>query len=252
MGRIRKPTMQIIKSLLFQNFPEIIFGLSTKIGLNRAEPFYFNMSLTVGDDPEMVHENREAFYNELGLTTEQIAIQKQIHSDVIAIVGEPGLVGESDAMITTQKGIGLAISTADCTPIFIYDRKNEIIAAVHSGWRGTEKQILQKTLLILLEQFNCSPFDLFVYIGPSICQKNYEVGDEVAKHFHRIYVKEVENKFYLDITGVNEDVLLSLGIQKSNIEISSLCSYEEKYLQSYRRDGKNSGRALGVIAMKGK
>jgi YfiH family protein len=243
--------MQITKSLLFQKFPEIIFGLNTKIGLNRTEPFFFNMSLTVGDDPEIVVANREAFYNELGLTTEQIAIQKQIHSDIVTIIDEPGIVGESDAMITSQKGIGLAISTADCTPIFIYDRRNEIVAAVHSGWRGSEKQILRKTILILLEQFNCSPNDLLVYIGPSICQKNYEVGDEVAKHFHRIYLKKIDNKFYLDILGINKDVLLDLGIQESNIEISSLCSYEEKYLQSYRRDGKKSGRALGVIAMKG-
>ena len=244
--------MQIIKSSLFQKFLEIIFGLSTKIGLNRTEPFNFNMSLTVGDDPEIVRVNREAFYNELGLTTEQIAIQKQIHSDIVTIVGEPGLIGESDAMITARKGIGLAISTADCIPIFIYDRKNEIIAAVHSGWRGNEKQILRKTILILFEQFNCSPNDLLVYIGPSICQKNYEVGDEVAKHFHRIYLKKIDNKLYLDILGVNKDELLNFGIQESNIEISSLCSYEEKYLHSYRRDGKNSGRALGVIAMKEK
>ncbi|TSA29385.1 MAG: peptidoglycan editing factor PgeF [Ignavibacteriales bacterium] len=244
--------MQIIKSSLFQKFPEIIFGLSTKIGLDRTEPFYFNMSLTVGDDREIVRANREAFYNELGLTTEQIAIQKQIHSDIITIVGEPGLVGESDAMITTQKGIGLAISTADCTPIFIYDRNNQIIAAVHSGWRGTEKQILRKTILILLEQFNCSPNDLLVYIGPSICQKNYEVGDEVAKHFHRTYIKKIDHKLFLDLLGVNKDVLLDLGIHKSSIEISSLCSYEEKYLQSYRRDGKRSGRALGLIAMREK
>ncbi|MCX6174178.1 MAG: peptidoglycan editing factor PgeF [Ignavibacteriales bacterium] len=244
--------MQIIKSSLFQKFPEIIFGLSTKIGLDRTEPFYFNMSLTVGDDKEIVRANREAFYNELGLTTEQIAIQKQIHSDIITIVSEPGLVGESDAMITTQKGIGLAISTADCTPIFIYDRNNQIIATVHSGWRGTEKQILRKTILILLEQFNCSSNDLLVYLGPSICQKNYEVGDEVAKHFHRTYLKSIDHKHYLDIVGMNKDVLLDLGIRDSHIEISSLCSYEVEYLQSYRRDGKKSGRALGVIAMKGK
>ena len=243
--------MKIIKSVLFENFPEIIFGLSTKVGLNRTEPFYFNMSLTVGDDPEIVRTNREAFYNELELTTEHIAIQKQIHSNIVTIVSGPGLVGEGDAMITTQKGIGLAISTADCTPVFIYDKKNEVIAAVHSGRRGTEKQILRKTILILTEQFNCSPGNLLVYIGPSICQKNYEVGEEVAKHFHREYLKKIGDKLHLDVLGINKAVLFNSGIQESNIEISPLCSYEEKYLQSYRRDGKNSGRALGVIAMKG-
>jgi copper oxidase (laccase) domain-containing protein len=66
-----------------QNFQEITFGLSTKIGMKRALPFYFNLSLTVGDNPDIVNENREAFFNKLGLKTEQIAIQKQIHSDII-------------------------------------------------------------------------------------------------------------------------------------------------------------------------
>jgi len=75
--------MRIIESQLFKRFPEIIFGLSTKIGLNHNSPFHFNLSLTVGDDPEIVRKNREAFFNELGFTTSQIAIQKQIHSDII-------------------------------------------------------------------------------------------------------------------------------------------------------------------------
>ena len=127
--------MRIIKSSLFDKFPELIFGLSTKIGLGRTAPFYFNLSYTVGDNSEIVNANREAFYGALGLSSRQIAIQKQVHSDVITIVENAGQIDESDAMITTQAGIGLAVSTADCTLIFIYDSKQKVIAAVHSGWR---------------------------------------------------------------------------------------------------------------------
>lgn len=75
--------MKIIHSELFNSFPEIIFGFSTKIGLDRKEPFFFNMSFTVGDDERNVKENREVFFNQLGLKTSQIAFQKQIHSDKI-------------------------------------------------------------------------------------------------------------------------------------------------------------------------
>ena len=251
MVRINKPHMQIIKSQLFQNLPEIIFGLSTKIGMKRTLPFYFNLSLTVGDDPNIVNENREAFFKELGLTTKQIAIQKQIHSDIITIVEKPGLIGESDALITSKPNIGLAVSTADCVPIFVYDRANKIIAGIHSGWRGTQKQILEKTLSVLSEKFNSKPENLFVYIGPSISQNKYEVGADVASQFNGKYSKEINGKIFLDVMRVNLDMIYDFGIPKDKIEVSPLCSFEEKeLLHSYRRDGKLSGRSLGVIAMK--
>jgi YfiH family protein len=243
--------IKIIRSDLFQKFPEIVFGFSTKIGLNRTAPFYFNLSFTVGDDDETVKQNREAFFNLLGLDSSQVAIQKQIHSDIITIVEKSGLIGESDAMITTRRGIGLAISSADCTPIFIYDRRLKVIAAVHSGWRGTEKRIVEKTLIALHEKYYSHPNDLFVYIGPSINQKNYMIGEEVAEKFDSKYLMDLSGNLYLDVLSANIDMILNCGIRSSNIEISTLCSYSEKeILHSYRRDGKLSGRSLGVIALK--
>jgi polyphenol oxidase len=244
--------VKIIYSELFNQFPEIVFGFSTKAGLNRTAPFYFNLSLTVGDDEKIVRENREAFYNNLGLTTESIAIQKQIHSEVVTVVYKSGLVGQSDAMITKETGLGLAISSADCVPIFIYDKENKIVAGVHSGWRGTQKQILKKTLSKLKTEFYSKPENIFAYIGPAISQKKYEVGKEVADQFDQKYSRYIDSKLCLDVTGVNLDVLSEFGIPKNQIEVSPLCSYSEKdLLHSFRRDGNNSGRALGVIALKG-
>lgn len=244
--------MEIIHSNLFRKFPEIIFGFSTKYGLNRTSPFYFNLSYTVGDDEEIVKENRNYFINRLGLSTSQIAFQKQIHSDIIKFIETPGLIGESDAMITKKSGIGLAISAADCTPIFIYDRENRIIAAVHSGWKGTQKKILKKVLSNLSYHFKSRPENLYVYIGPSISQINYEVGSEVAVLFDHKYLLLKEKKIYLDVGGANFDILQNFGIPKNNIEVSEFCTFKEaELLHSYRRDGINSGRMLGVIALKG-
>ncbi|MEG8947093.1 peptidoglycan editing factor PgeF [Rosettibacter firmus] len=243
--------IKIIQSNLFKKFPEIIFGFSTKIGLNRKEPYYFNMSFSVGDKIENVKENREKFFKELGIDSSSIAYQKQIHSDIIKIVNHSGYAGISDAMITTKPNIGLIVSSADCVTIFIYDVKNHIISAIHSGWQGTYKKILEKTLHLLFNEFNSRPENLYVYIGPAISQKNYEVKKDVASLFDEKYLKFDHDKIYLDLKTANVDMLIKNGIPETQIEISELCTFEEKdLLHSYRRDGKISGRALGLIAMR--
>lgn len=242
--------MLIIKPQIFRKYPEIVFGFNTKIGEESNPPYNFNVSFSVGDDKAVVKENRQNYFNALGLAKEQIAFQNQIHSDKITYVNRGGNCGESDAMITDRPGLGLAISTADCTPIFIYDKINKVIAAVHSGWRGTEKRILFKTLLRLSEHFGSKPNNLIAYIGPSICQKLYEVGDEVAKLFDKKYLLPRKDKYFLNVSHVNYDIFLNFGIKKENIQWSYLCTMElAGLLHSYRRDGENSGRSLGIIAM---
>ena len=245
--------MLIIKPFIFKRFPEIVFGFSTKIGPNAKPPYYFNLSYSVGDEKEIVDSNRALFFNELGLNEKMVSYQKQVHEDKINTVSSFGSCGESDALITREKNLGLAISSADCPAIFIYDPKEKVIAAVHSGWRGTEKKILGKTIQKLKNDFNVNPADLVCYIGPSISQKNYEVGEEVAAKFGKEFILNNENKFYLNLFGVNYKMLVDEGIKEVNIQVSSLCSFEYEYLlHSYRRDGLKSGRALGVIAMKEK
>ena len=243
--------MVIITSTIFKQFPEITFGFSTKHGLDRKPPFHFNLSLSVGDDPGIVWENREAFFNTLHLTTKEIAFQKQVHEDTVSIVTYPGFQGESDAIITKECNIGLAVSSADCGNIFLYDKKNSVIAGIHSGWRSTQKKILKKTIQIMKTQFNSDPECMYAYVGPSISQKNYEVGKEFADFFDAKYLIPRNDKFLLDITGINHYILLEEGIPEKNIELSGLCSYDEnELLHSYRREGARSGRAYGVIAMR--
>ncbi|MDH3268583.1 MAG: laccase domain-containing protein, partial [Ignavibacteria bacterium] len=90
-------------------------------------------------------------------------------------------------------------------------------------------------------------------IGPSVSQKNYEVGEEVAHKFDDEFILKKDNKFYLDVAGASIKMMLDEGVKKINMQVSKLCSFEyESLLHSYRRDGQKSGRALGVIAMKEK
>jgi len=245
--------MLIIKPFIFKRFPEIVFGFSTKIGPNAKPPYYFNLSYSVDDNKEIVDSNRALFFNELGLNEKIVSYQKQVHEDKINTVSSFGSCGESDALITTKMNLGLAISSADCPAIFIYDPKEKVIAAVHSGWKGTQKKILRKTIQKLKTDFNSDASNLICYIGPSISQKNYEVGEDVAAKFDGEFVVKNENKFYLNVSGANYKMLVDEGVKEVNIQVSGLCSYEfENLLHSYRRDGQKSGRALGIIAMKEK
>jgi len=243
-------TMLILKPYIFKRYAEIICGVSTKIGADRKAPYFFNLSFSVGDDEKLVEENRNLFFENLGIKPVNAVYQKQIHEDNITFVTQGGQVGESDAMITDKQGIGLVISVADCVPILLYDPVKEIIAGVHSGWRGTEKKILLKTLNEL-KKYGCKTENLIVYIGPSISKNIYEVGKEVAELFDKKYLEQKGKRFLLNVAGVNFDILLDSGVKKNNIQLSSLCTFAMKdVLHSYRRDGNKSGRSYAVIALR--
>ena len=144
----------------------------------------------------------------------------------------------------------MAVSVADCVPILLYDPVKKIIAGVHSGWRGTEKKILLKTLKEL-KNYGSLPENLVAYIGPSISKNVYEVGKEVAEFFDEKYLEQKGEKFLLDVASVNFDILLDAGVKKNNIQLSSLCTFAMKdVLHSYRRDGNKSGRSYAVIALR--
>ncbi len=244
--------MYILKPYIFNKHPEIVFGFSTKVSLGVEPPYYFNLSYSVGDVKAVVDKNRKDFFEALKLKIENVGYQRQVHSDIVQVIECGGDNGVSDALITNKKNIGLAVTIADCTPIFIYDKINKVIAAVHSGWRGTEQKILNKTLENLKKNFSSIPENLIIYIGPSISHANYEVGSDVAEKFDSNFVFRKDGKVFLDVSGINYKLLLDFGIPKNQIQKSILCTYEFKdLLHSYRRDGSISGRSIGVIAIKG-
>lgn len=243
--------MFLIKPYIFSSFAHITAGMSTKAGVKSGDLYFFNMSLNINDEKDKVLENRKAFFNHLKFADDEIVFQNQIHSDIITAVNSAGNCGESDALITAQKNLLLVLTVADCTPIIIYDAKNQVIAAVHSGWRGAENRILRKTLSRMYTEFNSKGENIYAYLGPSISQINYEVGKEVADLFDKKYVLHSKSRFLLDVASVNYDMLIDFGVKPNNIQKSVLCTYQMKdLLHSYRRDGNKSGRSFSVIGMR--
>ncbi len=242
--------MPHLESRLFSRFDDLVFGFSKRSSHNKEDKFHFNMSYLVGDSKETVDRNRKQFCGELGIGPEDVQFQKQVHGDTIKTISEIVPDREGDALITDQGGIGLAVFSADCTAIFIYDRKNRVIAAAHSGWRGTQKEILRKTIRLMKNRYSSNPGELFCFISPSISQKNYQVGKEFADFFEADYLNEKDGNLYLDVRGKNYNILRQEGIPEFNIEYSEICSFENRNFHSFRRDGKLSGRGLGIIYLK--
>jgi hypothetical protein len=241
----------IIKSRLLGKFPDLVHGMSTKIGLVNEPPFYNNLSSKIGDKIENVNANRKHFLDSLGISEAQLAVPHQVHSNTIEIVDKPGFYDKRDGLITAVKNVFLVVSTADCLPVLIYDKAKQVCGAIHSGWRGTQQNIIGEALKIFLGKFESQPADLLVFIGPGISRKHFEVGEDVAALFDTKFVEDRNGKFYVNILGNVLEQIKSFGIKSAQIEYSRKCSFAEiNYLHSYRRDREKSGRMFSVIGMK--
>lgn len=242
--------MKIIRSNLFSNYPELTFGFSTKPGGVSPEPYCLNLGLNTGDEHENVLRNRKIFFDALGVSENDVSLQKQVHSTVVKYSPSPQHLGECDALFTDKQKNYLAVSVADCVPVFLYDPFKKIVAGIHSGWKGSAGKILTHTIIELQERFDVDPSQLISYIGPCISAKNYEVGKEVADMFENEFVITAGDKFYLDLKKQNFSQLIRCGLHSDNIEVSDHCTYDEADLfHSYRRDRDKSGRMFGVVGI---
>jgi YfiH family protein len=241
-----------IRPDIFNKFPELIAAQSTREGGVSPYPYGLNLSSHVGDDLENVEENRRRFYEAIGVPSNaRYVYQNQIHSGNVNIVmGNEGIMAESDALLTVEPNVFLVVSIADCTPILLYDPVEKIIAAVHAGWRGTEQLVTINTIRKLLS-LGSHAENIYAFIGASASENNYEVGSEVATLFEKDYYEELPNgKCLLNIKKANRDQLLIGGVPLEQIEISPRCTISDLNLHSYRRDGKQSGRMFAVIGRK--
>lgn len=243
----------LIVPKIFEAFPEVVAAQSTREGGRSKEPYLsLNLGLYTGDDPDLVNENRQLFFHELGFKREEVVGAKQVHGDAIKLVTEAGEWEGYDAFITNKAGLLLSVTLADCTPILIYDPVHKAIGAAHSGWKGTVLQIAVKTFVALKEAFGTAPQDCYVYIGCSISKEAFEVGEEVAVQFDdsvtSIHLES--GKYHVDLKTANRNMILAAGVPDEQIEVSAYCSYfDNDRFYSYRKENGKCGRMLAVIGL---
>ena len=163
---------------------------------------------------------------------------------------ENGKISEADAAITDVAHLPLAVRTADCLSIFIFDPKQKAIGLVHAGWKGTKKKIVSNTIAMMKKKFSSQTKNLKVAFGPSIRSCCYQVGEEFKKYFP----KEVSEKalgLYFDLPLANRNQLLALGVERKNILDMKFCTCCDQRFFSYRREGERTGRMISLIMLKG-
>ncbi len=244
--------MEILRSKHFSQFPHVVFGMSTKNGGVSAPPYLLNLSMSVGDDPENVRQNRNLFFDALNIDSTRLAFPLQVHSSYVQYAPTPARYDNTDGLATDKKEIYLLVSVADCLPVFLFDPVHNAIAGVHAGWRGTYQKITIRMLQLMNERWQTAPSGIIAYLGPSAGVCCYEVGQEVADLFPpKFKVSKSNGKFNLDIPAINKEQLISAGIKSENIEHENSCTIcSEDRFHSYRRDGHKSGRMMGVIGLK--
>ena len=299
---LRRRGLQILESPSFARIPWLTHGFSTRPGgvsdlaANRsgsnvkqqhAAAKVLNLGFTDWDSRDRVLKNRGTFFAALGASKMRVVALRQIHSDIVHVVGaaeapQGHQALKGDALITREPGILLTIQTADCIPILLADTRQRAVAAIHSGWRGTAQRIAEKTLGRMQMEFGTRPQDVIAALGPGIGGCCYAVGHEVVKEFTAKFSNArewfagpfdaLENsdndpnwlpwltmrppghalpapRAHLDLIAANRAILAGAGIASENISSSGFCTACHRDLFfSYRREHA-TGRLMAAIGI---
>lgn len=239
---------------IFTDFPMLIAAESTRHGGVSPAPFAsLNLGINTADDPLNVDENRRRFFASIGAPTHLFASSYQVHGTEVLYATDAGRFDGFDALITDKPGLLIGVTVADCVPILVYDQKQQAVAAIHAGWRGTVGGIVRKTLARMQQQFGTAAKHCYAYVGTCIDECSFEVGSDVADQFEE-GVKRIDaetGKGYIDLKRANTKQLTDFGIPDEQIEVSpfSTVLHTDDFF-SYRAEQGQTGRMLAIIGLK--
>jgi len=248
------------------------FSSTRQGGYSEGRYEAFNINRYCGDNEEAIRKNRDALCRELGIEEHHLLMPHQVHERKTVVIDEAFLkLSDSqredrlegvDALMTSVTGVCIGVSTADCIPVLLYDHKHHAICAIHAGWRGTVRRIVEQSVKIMQKTYGTHPSDLLAQIGPGISLDSFEVGDEVYEAFieegfamdtisRRYPTADTHlEKWHIDLPMCNRLQLMQMGVPANQIAVSSICTYKnaDTYF-SARRLGIHSGRIFTGIML---
>ncbi len=223
----------MIVSKLLSNTKIVNHGFfNKKNGFSKGIYESLNCGMGSRDDKKNIRKNLNYVKKKINSRKKDISLLFQVHSSKFYFIKKSlkqKIVG--DALITNIKNLPIGILTADCAPILILDEKKKIIAAVHAGWKGAYKNIVTKVLKRFIN-LGSNKKDIIAVIGPSIGQKNYQVGKKFKEKFlikslkNLTFFKSKQKKIYFDLGKFIYFQLISFGIKK--IDVIRKDTFEKK------------------------
>jgi polyphenol oxidase len=223
-----------------------VVAMTTRRGGVSAPPYdELNLGRSTEDLAAAVTENRRRVLHALGFSAERVATAGQVHGTRVTEVRAAGLHPETDALVTREAGLALAVSGADCLPI-VYCA-GRAVAAAHSGWRGTADGMPRTALAAILALSGTAAAEARVYLGPCIGPCCYRVGDEVAARFPEAAVVHRESGSFVHLATAARLQLESAGVPPHAILDPPACTAcDSRWCYSHRRDRGVTGRLWGI------
>jgi YfiH family protein len=253
----------------FEHSRNVTNIVTTRKGGRSAGDFAsLNLGLHVGDDPDMVLENRAMICQCLAIEPEELTCANQVHGTTVAVVesdnrGRGAIMDDeaitgADAMVTNVAEVPLMVLVADCVAVSLYDPGRNAIGLAHAGWKGSLGRIVEKTVRQMTASFGTDPADVIAGVSPSIGKGHYEVGQEVFEAFtkefgrdaRRFIREDMDGTCYLDLWDLNAWQLRNTGLEEKHIEVAEMCTAcHPSLFYSHRHENGRTGRFASLIMM---
>jgi hypothetical protein len=218
-----------------------------------------NCGFGSSDQSDIVAINRDRVAGALDLTSDRLVGVHQVHSaDVVTVETADPLVQKADALVTRTKGIALSVLTADCQPVLFSDEDAGVIGAAHAGWKGALSGVLGQTVRAM-ERLGATRRNIVAVIGPSISQRNYEVGADFRDRFvtadpayDRFFAAGAQGRFQFDLPGFGLMRLRECGTGQAHW--TRHCTYADparffSYRRSVHLQEADYGRLIAAIRL---
>ena len=216
------------------------FSTTRHGGCSKGNYAGFNINRYCGDSEDDIRRNRQTLCQMLGISDDRLIMPHQVHLTKVAKVDEAFLSLSAterqealegvDALMTDLKGVCIGVSTADCIPVLLYDEEKQVACAIHAGWRGTVRRIVERAVVAMTEIYGTRPQQLIAQIGPGIHLDSFEVGDEVydaffQEGFDMSAISVRKEKWHIDLPECNRLQLIVAGLSPQNIGVSPVCTF---------------------------
>ena len=251
----------MIKSKNLKKIKNLKHGFFNRNG-GKSDYIYKSLNCGPGskDAPSNVTKNLQIVKKKICSSAEDIFLLHQVHSNKFVFIDKKykrKKKPKADAVITDQKNLPIAVLTADCVPILICDHKKRMIAAIHAGWKGAYKNIIEKVIKFMIKK-GCNSKNIIASIGPAISVKNYEVQEDFKKKFIKKnnrnfkYFKKNKGKLYFDLIEYVYELLLKNKIKKVDIIKIDTFDIKNKFFSARRALSLNHddyGRNISIIML---